>query len=163
MFEHRAVIMAGRLHADLYPNLGRRQSPRPGNRRTQARTGHRENRRRLADIDGNDDRGRRDWSYMRRHNDTSGACQEVHVRQRADNERNLVTDPFLSPPAVEKDCLDLYQRVVPNSARMAGLCSPSRGTGRIGASCPAIVTGGSNAFTVPPAVATARQRFLAAS
>jgi len=44
------------------------------------RIGHRQQGRGLADIDSNDDRGRRDWSYMHRHNNTSGACQEVHVR-----------------------------------------------------------------------------------
>jgi hypothetical protein len=49
---------------------------------------------------------------MHRHNNTSGVCQEVHVRQHADPEKESVTDPFLTPPeAFEKDQLDLYQRL----------------------------------------------------
>lgn len=35
---------------------------------------------------------------MHRHNNTSGACQEVHVRQHTDPERNQLQDPFLTPP-----------------------------------------------------------------
>ena len=58
-----------------------------------SRVGYREHCRGLADIDGNDDRGRRDWSYMHRHNNTSGACQEIHVRQHTDPKRNQLQIP----------------------------------------------------------------------
>jgi hypothetical protein len=85
--------MPGRLHTNL--DLRRRRPnrcPDPIDDRSQIRTSHpkthrtqqpttpsigrRRHRRTLADIDRNDNRGRRGWRNMHRHNNTSGACQE---------------------------------------------------------------------------------------
>lgn len=72
--------------------------------------GRRQHRRGLADIDGNDDRGRRDWGNMHRHNNTSGVCQENPRAPTHGPQKESLTDPFLTPPeAFVKDQPDLYQ------------------------------------------------------
>ena len=97
--QQRPVVVAARLHPHLHRHMRARQhatnlTDLRRQRRTRHRelhrpeqpmprgVGHRQRDRTLADIDRDDDRGRRDWGSMHRHNPTSGECQEEPARQR---------------------------------------------------------------------------------
>lgn len=70
--------------------------------------GYRQRDRTLADIDRNDDRGRRDWGSMHRHNPPP-----VSVRRNGAANAESPKDPYgslLTPPEVfVKSYLDSYQ------------------------------------------------------
>jgi hypothetical protein len=120
------VVVAGRFHTHLdlrtrwcdgqhalrcsaHARAGHRELNRAHQPPTSA-IGDRHHRRSLADIDGNNDRGRRDWSTLHRHNNTSGACQENQSGANAQVLDGIFDNPFLTPPeAFVKDYLNSYQ------------------------------------------------------
>jgi LysR family transcriptional regulator (chromosome initiation inhibitor) len=74
-----------------HPKTHRTQQP------TTPSIGRRHHRRTLADIDRNDNRGRRGWRNMHRHNNTSGACRaspRIAVAVNADSMATWFTGVF---------------------------------------------------------------------